>query len=59
MSYKRSFIRRLRTDQKGASLVEYSVLVGIVLVLGITSIRGVGAWMNVQWTDLNTNLSAN
>jgi pilus assembly protein Flp/PilA len=54
----KGFLQRLRRDQKGASLLEYSVLIGIILVLAIASVRGVGGWVNNQWTALNTNLTA-
>jgi len=50
---------RLRSDQKGASLVEYSVLIGILLVLSMAAVRGVGTWVNEQWVSLNTNLTSN
>ena len=56
---KQGFLQRLRRDQKGASLIEYSVLIGIILVLAIASVRGVGTWVSAQWTNLNTNLTAN
>jgi len=55
----KGFLQRLRRDKKGASMVEYSVLIGIVLVLAIASVRGVGAWVNGQWTNLNTALTSN
>jgi pilus assembly protein Flp/PilA len=55
----KGFLQRLRGDQKGASLLEYSVLIGIILVLAIASVRGVGGWVNNQWTALNQNLTAN
>jgi pilus assembly protein Flp/PilA len=55
----KGFLQRLRRDQKGASLLEYSVLIGIILVLAIASVRGVGNWVNTQWVALNSNLAAN
>jgi Flp pilus assembly pilin Flp len=55
----KTFFGRLRSDKKGATLVEYSVLVGVILVLAIASVRGVGGWVNNQWVALNTNLTAN
>jgi pilus assembly protein Flp/PilA len=54
-----NFLRRLTGDMKGASLLEYSVLVGIVLVLSLAAVNGVGNWLNQQWVALNTNLTAN
>ena len=45
-------MRRLRQDQKGAALVEYTVLLGIMLVAVITTIGLVGNWMSTKWTAL-------
>jgi Flp pilus assembly pilin Flp len=53
------YFRRLRADQAGASLIEYSVLIGIILVLAFASVRGVGTWVNAQWTNLNTEVTSN
>jgi pilus assembly protein Flp/PilA len=55
----KGFLQRLRRDEKGASLIEYSVLIGIILVLAIASVRGVGQWVNTQWSNLNTTLNSN
>jgi pilus assembly protein Flp/PilA len=45
-------LRRLRDDEVGAALVEYTVLLGIMLVAVITTIGLVGNWMNTKWTAL-------
>jgi pilus assembly protein Flp/PilA len=45
-------VRRLRQDEEGAALVEYTVLLGIMLVAVITTIGLVGNWMNTKWTAL-------
>lgn len=52
-------IKKLRQDEKGAALVEYTVLLGIMLVAVITTIGLVGGWMTTKWTALWTALSAN
>lgn len=46
-------------DEEGAALVEYTVLLGIMLVAVITTIGLVGGWVNTKWTALWTALSAN
>jgi pilus assembly protein Flp/PilA len=48
---------RLTKDQQGASLIEYTVLLGIMLVATIATIIAVGGWVNTQWTVLNTALN--
>ena len=52
-------MKRLQQDEEGATLVEYTVLLGIMLVAVITTISLVGGWMNTKWTALWTALSTN
>lgn len=52
-------VKRLGADEEGAALVEYTVLLGIMLVAVITTIGLVGGWMSTKWTALWTALSAN
>jgi pilus assembly protein Flp/PilA len=46
-------LTQLKSDEDGASLIEYTVLLSILLVAVITVIAGVGGWINVQWTNLS------
>ena len=48
----KSFVK----DEEGAALVEYTVLLGIMLVAVILVIVGVGKWVNAEWTSLCTAL---
>ena len=52
-------MKRLGQDEEGAALVEYTVLLGIMLVAVITTIGLVGGWMTTKWTALWSALSAN
>jgi pilus assembly protein Flp/PilA len=52
-------MKRLGQDEEGAALVEYTVLLGIMLVAVITTISLVGGWMSTKWTALWTALSSN
>ena len=52
-------MKRLAKDEEGAALVEYTVLLGIMLVAVITTIGLVGGWMTNKWTALWNALSAN
>jgi pilus assembly protein Flp/PilA len=47
---------RLAKDEDGAALVEYTVLLGILLVAVIVTIGLVGTWISGQWTTLNSKL---
>jgi pilus assembly protein Flp/PilA len=50
------FVRRLGKDEEGAALIEYTVLLGIMLVAVIATIVLVGQWITTQWTTLQTTL---
>ena len=47
---------RLGKDEEGAALIEYTVLLGILLVAVIATIVLVGTWINTQWTTLHAAL---
>ena len=46
-------IKQLKTDEDGAPLIEYTVLLSILLVAVIVIIGAVGGWINGQWSTLN------
>jgi pilus assembly protein Flp/PilA len=50
-------IKRLTTDEAGAALLEYTVLIGILLVAVIAVIAAVGGWISREWTALNNELT--
>jgi pilus assembly protein Flp/PilA len=52
-----TFVQQLRRDEDGAALVEYTVLLGIMLVAVILTISAVGGWISNQWTSLCTDLN--
>ncbi|NRG18515.1 Flp family type IVb pilin [Rhizobiales bacterium] len=47
---------RFREEEDGAALIEYTVLLGILLVAVIVTIGLVGTWISGQWTALNAAL---
>ena len=51
--------QRLRGDEEGAALVEYTVLLGVMLVAVISTIVLVGGWVTNKWGALLTTLQAN
>jgi len=51
--------KRLSADEDGAALVEYTVLLGVMLVAVISTIVLVGGWVNTKWTALWTALQGN
>jgi len=57
MSKAWNVVRRLGKDEEGASLIEYTVLLGILLIAVIAVIGAVGGWINNKWSALNGQLS--
>jgi len=53
----RELIRKLKKDDEGAALIEYTVLLGILLVAVISIIIAVGVWVNGKWSALNTAIN--
>jgi pilus assembly protein Flp/PilA len=47
-------MKQLKSDENGAALIEYTVLLGIMLIAVIAVIGGVGAWVSKEWVSLNT-----
>lgn len=56
MSKVLTALKRFRSDEDGAALIEYTVLLGIMLVAVVATITLVGTWISGQWTTLNTAL---
>ncbi len=49
-------LNQLKKDENGAALIEYTVLLGILLVAVIAVIFGVGKWISQEWASLSTNI---
>jgi pilus assembly protein Flp/PilA len=49
-------IRGLHSDEDGASLVEYTMLLAIIAVIG--TLGSVGRWVNNTWSGFFTALNA-
>jgi pilus assembly protein Flp/PilA len=63
LSYLRQYIQAaawraklLSREEDGAALIEYTVLIGLMLVGVVVTITAVGTWVSGQWTTLNTAL---
>ena len=52
-------VKKLGKDEEGAALVEYTVLLGIMLVAVISTIVLVGGWVNTKWASLWSALQGN
>jgi pilus assembly protein Flp/PilA len=56
MRFVANLIGRLKRDEDGASLIEYTVLLAILLIAVIAIITAVGTWINGKWSALNSAL---
>jgi pilus assembly protein Flp/PilA len=52
----KTFFIDLRDDEDGASFLEYTVLLGIILAVTITTIVAVGGWAGDVWAQLCSGL---
>jgi pilus assembly protein Flp/PilA len=57
MSRVSKLVRRLGKDEEGAALIEYTVLLGILVVAVIATIVAVGVWVNGKWNALQVQLT--
>jgi pilus assembly protein Flp/PilA len=53
----RNLALKVARDEEGASLVEYSVLIGLITVAVIAIILAVGNQIEVAWQDLTNALA--
>ena len=51
-----NLVRKVGQDEDGAALIEYTVLLGILIVAVIATIVFVGGWVSGQWTTLSNTL---
>jgi len=56
MSKALTVLNQFRNDEDGAALIEYTVLLGLMLVAVVATIGLVGTWVSGKWTTLNASL---
>ena len=49
-------VKKFARDERGASLLEYTILLGIISAVAIGTITTVGTWVTTTWTHLLTQL---
>lgn len=57
MSKFNAIVARFLREEEGASLIEYSILIGLITALVIAIIVVVGTWVQNAWTNLNNQLT--
>ena len=50
-------VTRLITEDRGADLIEYALLAGLLALATIAGTSGIGSAMSALWQDLNTAIS--
>ena len=53
-----SAFNTFKRNESGASLIEYSLLIGLITVVAVVAIGAVGVWVNGQWGALQTAIGA-
>jgi len=48
--------RRLRRDQRGAEVLEYALILGLIVVTAIVVIGTVGTKVLARWTSVNSKI---
>lgn len=48
----KALLSSLRDDKEGATIIEYSLLVGLITVLAVVTIILMGTWVSNQWIAL-------
>ena len=52
------FLDRFSADESAATMVEYTILIGLITVIAIALIASVGTWVKNAWQSVNTTLAA-
>jgi pilus assembly protein Flp/PilA len=53
-----SRVAELKEDRSGATIIEYSLLIGLLTVAVIALVLFIGQWLVGAWTVLKTNVGA-
>lgn len=57
MTRLRGMFARVRKSEDGATMIEYSILIGIITAVTITFIIGMGDFVSSAWSTLCTNIA--
>ena len=57
LSRIKTFAETLRNDEAGVTMLEYTILIGIITASVIAMVAAAGVWVNGKWTTLNTGLT--
>jgi pilus assembly protein Flp/PilA len=57
IQHMKSFAQRLSRDEDGVTMLEYTILIGIITAAVIGSVAVAGAWVTTKWTALTAVLT--
>jgi pilus assembly protein Flp/PilA len=52
-------VNRIRKDEEGAALIEYTILLGIIAIAVIGFATTISGWITTQWATLCGKLTGN
>ena len=52
----RKFFRRLRTDQKGATAIEYGLIAALIVVAMMGGLRSMGGGLGGMWSNISAQV---
>ena len=58
MSAIRKMILKLRADERGASAVEYGLIVALIVLGMFTGLQALGTGVSTMWSNLANTMSA-
>ena len=56
MTNLKKLFARVRKDENGATMIEYSILIGIITAIAIAIIIQMGNFVKESWADLCTSV---
>ncbi len=51
-----NLVGKLHNDDSGAAFIEYTVLLGVILAVGVAAVASMGTWANGKWTTLRADV---
>jgi len=56
MQHVRGILKRFIHDEDGVTMLEYTILLGIITVAVIAAVVAVGGWVGARWGSLRAAL---
>ncbi len=56
ISYMKELLASFHKDESGATMIEYSLLIGLITALVVAAVIAIGGWAGAQWNALRAAL---